>query len=321
MLTTLTTPLLDAALQTDPRLASRFHRWVNAKATLVESIATQHIWNVDFVDAKDTLSRGIDEVMRQVYAMSLSEYRRVRELNIRLDNNWDLQQRTYKAHVEFCSSCQMNQAAGRIKRLAKFMDLANVPHYVEVLKEVVLLHEAVQAVKPFIEKGRKPSETAVEIDLTHTGECPICCRTQKLTANRKMVHHGFEISGGSGHYYGYRRGSCFGVGYPPSELSCEANIAYIPVLERALAETRKHLAMLNGNEYESHSVTGHWREGIRMVPRTVEYARGTKEYAKVNESMIREAESHIRGYEEAIEAQKHLVSVWKPRPLYDDRHA
>jgi hypothetical protein len=317
------TPLLDAAIQsTDEKLQKRHPRsprWVNAKADIVEGIQNKMIWNVDFVSAKENLSRGIDAVVNQIFDAALPEYWRISELDITVEGNYELQERMYKAHKEFSLSCQMNQAAGRIKRLEKFMDFKDVPHYVEVLKEVVLLHEACQAAKPFIKKGRKPAENSVPFDFTNTGQCAICGKIQKMTGNKKMVHHGFEISGGTGHYYGFRAGSCFGVGYEPRELSCTANLAYIPVLEKNLADAEVAVARLRNNEPEMHVAIKQRREGFRMVDYKVEYPRGTPEYARLNESAINQVQFEIRGLEQAIMPQKHNVSIWERKPLYDEK--
>jgi hypothetical protein len=310
---TINTPLLDAAIQTHPKYAPRFDRFVNAKADLIEGVEKKHIWNVDFVDAKDRLSRAIDAACDMAFEASLPEFWRVRDLSSASPKEWDLKERTLEAHEEFHSTCQMNQAAGRIKRLSKFMDLPNVAEYVALLKEVVLLHELVQAAKPFIEKGRKPSENPVEADITNTGHCAICGNRQKMTANQKMVHHGFQISGGTGHYFGYRLGSCFGVGYAPVELSCEANVAYIPALQNFLEQTIATIDSLEKKTAPSHSETRQKREGYRYVSFTVEHLKGTPEYASINRSKILQQQSLVRQIEGDIERQRHNVKVWKPR--------
>jgi hypothetical protein len=313
------TPLLDAAIQTNPKWAPRYDRWINAKADIVEGIQNQMIWNVDFVSAKENLSRGIDAVVSKIFDASLPDYWRIRELDVTEKGNYELQERMYKVHDEFSLSCQMNQAAGRIKRLEKFMDFKDVPYYVEVLKEVVLLHEACNIVKPFVKKGRKPAENSVPFDFTNTGQCAICGKIQKMTGNKKMVHHGFEISGGTGHYYGFRSGSCFGVGYEPRELSCTANLAYIPVLEKNLVSAQAQLARLQNNELDTHVAIRQRREGHRMVDYKVEYQRGTPEYTSINQNAINQAQFEIRGLDQEIMLQKHNVSIWERKPLYDEK--
>jgi hypothetical protein len=318
---TINTPLLETAIDAtpNPKWGTRLDRFVNAKADLIDGVEKKHIWNVDFVAAKDNLSRGIDSVMDNIYDASLPEFWRVCDIkDLNRNHNWTLQQRTFEAHEEFGMSCQMNQAAGRIKRLSKFMDLKNVPEYVAVLKEVVLLHELVQAAKPFIEKGRKPAENPTPVDLTNTAECAICAKTFKMTGEQKMVHHGFEISGGTGHYFGFRRGSCLGTGRTPYELSCEANKEYIPVLQNHLTNTQEYLLKLVAEEFEIHIEIRQKLEGHRFVAESIEHKRGTRQYKSLKEKNIRQAEAEIREIESMIVWHEHKIKVWKRKPLFGE---
>jgi hypothetical protein len=316
MTKTINTPLLDAAIEAastpNPKWGSRYERFVNAKADLVEGVEKKHIWNVDFVAAKDNLSRGIDDVVHKIFDDALPEFWRIRDLSILIGKNYDLRERTFKAHEEFGLSCQMNQAAGRIKRLSKFMDLKHVPEYVGVLKEVVALHELVQAAKPFIEKGRKPAENPTPVDITNTGHCAICGNRQKMNAGQKMVHHGFQIT-----YMGQplhrRMGSCFGVGYQPSEISCEANIAYIPVLEKNIARNNNLLAELRADKFDTHVEKRTKLEGFRMVEYLVSHKRGTREYTNLRDTMIRRTEWENEGLASNIEIHQAVIKNWKPK--------
>lgn len=311
--TMINTPLLDAALETKAlKYAPRFDRWVNAKADLVEGLAKKHIWNVDFVAAKERISSGVDAVMHMIFDESLEEFWRVRDMNVSETKDWEYQQRVFKAHEDYSTSCQLNQAAGRIKRLSKVSDVKGVKDYIEVLKEVVLLHEAAQALKPFIEKGRKPAENPTPVDITNTAHCAICGHRQKMNAAQGMVHHGFRIT-----YMGQplhqRMGSCFGVGYKPSELSCEANVAYIPFLEQQKTKTLELIAELRADKFDNHVEKRTKREGFRMVEYVVNHKRGTSEYAKLRDNLISRAEWEVKGYEQNIEHHQEIVKNWKPK--------
>lgn len=80
------------------------------------------------------------------------------------------------------------------------------------------------------------------------GVCPVCERLQKLSWNRKskdghptMVLHGYERPG-----YGYIVGDCFGVGYPPWELSPEGAEAWLKELRVFLKSAKNVLVTAKG---------------------------------------------------------------------------
>lgn len=75
------------------------------------------------------------------------------------------------------------------------------------------------------------------------GSCPFCERHQKLNPKRAhsghptMVLHGYQRPG-----YGYAVGKCFGVGYPPYELSAAGCEAAVTALEKMITNQKANLA-------------------------------------------------------------------------------
>ncbi len=91
--------------------------------------------------------------------------------------------------------------------------------------------------KKYVVKGRKPSDDPTKTPartIDHTGTCPACGRNIKLESGA-MVAHGYEISGG------WRNGSCFGVGYPPIEVSDEGVKALLAFCEKRVASLTKSI--------------------------------------------------------------------------------
>lgn len=73
----------------------------------------------------------------------------------------------------------------------------------------------------------------------YLGCCQICEAEQKLTADRKMVHHGYQRPG-----HGSIVGDCYGVGELPYELSRDLLPTYQVGLENALRGKREYQARL-----------------------------------------------------------------------------
>lgn len=98
------------------------------------------------------------------------------------------------------------------------------------------------------------------------GSCAICQRLQKLERKRTksglptMVHHGYRRPG-----VGYILGDCFGVGYPPYELSAEACVDAVAMLVKQIASQKEAINSIKSRtelktwiayapQYRSHMV-------------------------------------------------------------------
>ncbi len=83
----------------------------------------------------------------------------------------------------------------------------------------------------------------------NVGSCPICDRLQKLEKKRTrsghpvMVHHGYKRPG-----TGYIYGDCFGVGYPPYELSAEGCEAYLVQLAEWIKRQKERVANIKARQ-------------------------------------------------------------------------
>jgi hypothetical protein len=299
------TPKMDAILdKVDPR---RVNRFADAKKTIEEGLAAKHIWNVDYEDAKGVISSAWERVdgPAHEYLTKLYYHDNPNRYRSWLDND-----PRYNMGLT-----QLLNTPGFLNRLKSVKNAPELKDYLEVLSEVAELASQIKAVKPFIEKGRKPSLNPPVIDLTGTGHCAVCNGLFKIDGAAKMVHHGFQISGGTGHYFGQRLGSCFGVGYKPYELSSEGCVAYEAHLQKVLANTKDNLAQLQSDDLENLQETVQKRVEGRYVPESVTRVKGTPEFDRLRERYIHQTEYQISGLEQNIEIMNAMITNWKLKPL------
>ena len=270
---------------------------------LNSGLENKKIWNVEINDAKSTLSNGIDLALDVIFQ---------RWLDSRSAN------RQYEEWTnDFSMFCSFNQAAGRIKRLTKSAPKTQVVQdYLVALQEVVTIWNLIQSLKPFVVKGRRPSENKTEeqiaADLSNTGICAICGNRQKLTVGT-MVHHGYQMS--EYNHAGYRIGECFGTRYHCYELGCEANVAFAPILKAHLKDYRQTLKTLQSGTVETLTVQRHKYEGGRQVPYNEILKKGSDEFNRELENQIDHVKANIRFTLSDIETNDSKITGWKLQPL------
>ena len=273
-------------------------------ATLDSAIAAGKIWNVDFEDLKYPVGHVVEDLLktsaiealeRQLadeeaamfeqwvkatypeYAdpdtrrggvwRSLSEaYSKTKQGKGSLSGQiYSVQQANTKVLLGYC-----RKAATLFPADARF-DVVRA-----ALAQVTPLMEKLDAVKPLIVKGRKPSETPNlnARTIEHTGTCGCCNRNIKLTEGGRIWDHGYSIEGrGHGYSSGYKvGGSCFGVGYEPIEVSPKVWQDMQAGMEQALVTLPERIARL-------------------------------------------EAKQCLRDYPESIAQLKVDIAAWTPRPL------
>ena len=313
------TPLIDAAVyNVEAHKQGYLPKGYESVRDWLESTETTN--QAGFLDFGRYLRDALDAAIQDSY----NEW-----VNLNRGQNWEIDK--VFPNDAITSFLQLNYCAGKrkkiatgIKRLKKdkfFADsvieaaIAIVNRYDAVLAEGELLQAAMTAAKSRIVKGRivDPNKVPDPADLYNTAHCAICDRRQKLKDD-VMVHHGFEISGGSGRYYGCRVGSCFGVGYKPYEFGCDANIAYKPILEAALEQTEKGLAHLNSGEITQLTRPSRWRNDPEVIfHRDVEDEK--YEFKRMLEHAIYQTEREVEHLKEAVRRQTEKIEKWVLRPL------
>lgn len=141
----------------------------------------------------------------------------------------------------------------------------------------------------------------------YLGTCPVCGGEQKLHRDR-MVHHGYRRPG-----YGQIVGDCFGVGYPPYELSPEGTRAYLVEVERALRDNFRALRALQERPPLDRHVNWMSRyEAPQYEHLTV--ADGAR-YERELEQRIQKTQHAIEELEREASRCEQLIANWQPRPV------
>jgi len=300
---------IPAALK--PVYVERFHA---ALAVLELGVKEHHIWNVDFVNAKDSICCCIEQAITVAAEPFYAERRA--DLNNR---TWDSSDPRYdiSGYMSYISAPKL------LRNLEKKNGFANpiILGYMEYLREIVKIGGLIKEVKHYIEKGRKPNITnktpeEIAAEIANTGICAICQNRQKLTAEQQMVHHGYQMS--EYNHSGYRIGKCFGCAFLPYEFSCEGNKQWLAsVLQPQMKANQKSLRDLRASTMLTLDRTRNKYEGGKRASVIETFAKGTPEYEEIREGNIYRTESDIRLLKIDIKMHEELVEKWVLRPLMD----
>lgn len=161
--------------------------------------------------------------------------------------------------------------------------------------------EHVQSVPP-------PSDSR---NVENVGTCSVCFNTQKLRVVRGqklLALHGYERPG-----IGFIQGRCFGVDYPPYELSCEGTKAYLARIPDFIASTREGIKSLLARPEILWGVRfdGSTEELRRDAPTK----RGVAVYERELKAQISRQQANLRGLEGEQKRLTKAVRDWKPRLL------
>jgi hypothetical protein len=306
---TFDTPTIDAQiaqLQNGDRRAAQFQQ---AKDILTSALAAGSIYNVDFKDAKESISRVTSNVLSSLYRAYCDNHR-----DLRSTLTADVYSEVYDA---VNMSVQINYAAGLAKRTEKLVKqgITAVAPFLGVYREVAQFAEAINELKGHVVMGRKPLENPKPVDMSNTGTCAICQHTQKLTGNVSLVAHGYTISDGHGNYFGFQNGKCFGVGYSPYETSCHANYNYVAALNGKVASTEKRIASLKAGEIPELDRMETRRERGRKITELKTYRVGDDIFPDLLGHELASAHYMLDAFRCEIERQELLIKVWAAKPL------
>jgi hypothetical protein len=267
---------------------------------LNDAIAAGTIWNTDYTEVKDGLTRAFDGDCEQIKKVLLNsgDGSGTRTANKQYPGievlYWMLPFGLHQATKMFRDFPKMKSA---------------IPAEVKASMDELIafwspIHTALyKTAKPMIVKGRKPSETANEDarTLENTGTCPVCNGNFKREANGTMVKHGYKVEGREFH------GSCFGVGFQPFEVEPTGAVKYLGALGGALVREEASLVSLQTNP--PATVRDRTRMGSPVV------AKGEPRYDWAISNMIRERESMIRQIRSDIAYYGERIENWAPATL------
>ena len=174
-------PHLKAFMDTQP--VQRQERFRVALEAFDSAVVNRQMWNVDYVDHKYRLNQIAEDAIE-----SAAEGFRAPRRGVNSGNypQWDSGDPRWNAIY----APQFSNTPGAAKKLQKYRGKEGVgfDEYVDMLDDVAKVALLVKSVKPFIQKGRKPSEHPVEVEYTNPGICPICGKRQKLNKDRLVAH-------------------------------------------------------------------------------------------------------------------------------------
>lgn len=207
--------------------------------------------------------------------------------------------------------------------LGSFWTWAKSTNFVEAVKSL-----ANAVVKPPTEREEAIQRIGT---LDHTGHCPVCGRIQKLYGITKgrpvMYDHGYQFAEGF-----WKQGSCFGVGYPPFEISPAGALARATNLDSQAAYARKQLTeVLSGTIvlFNLEPELDEQGRKIRVGPvgnrqdkmKTVEYLPGSIGYAELQQKRAADLSQAIPRIEAAAAEMRARARSWKRVPTYDEEKA
>jgi hypothetical protein len=284
---------------------NKTERFETAIQHLEDGLSQRHIWNVDYEDAKFALTR----ISEHAFDSSSEDYRN----HIRGNRpSWEVNDPRWMVvyHPHFSNT------PGAYKKLVKFraVEGPDFDRFITMVGEVAQVADLMKSVKPFIEKGRKPSENPKVIDLSNTGICSVCGGRYKLTLDGKVVDHGFTLP----RNWGGRSGICFGAKHTAWELSSEGAEAYKEYMEKILIETEELLHQLETGGVPSLS------ENVKIRLGFGKYKTEVREYHKENDptnynrvltKSKASAAQTISNLTQDIAKFTKRIAGWKPQPL------
>jgi len=274
-------------------------RWFDdSLATLDEAIGRGSIYNVDYKESRETLSRLIEtgfDALRDAVRPTLSKAGD--------ELLWDIS--LYGVH---------NIPATRKKLERSPLDepgIARLRAFVEELSPIV---QAYTDLKPRIVMGRKPRETsapAQENPNKVVKTCPCCVRAIAVTPHALMALHGYRRPGA-----GFQTASCWGTRFPPLELSPKGLEAMIQQTEGLLTRTRSRLRRLSAQPCQINEILVQDRRNPKVsrtvTPKDADWAQVLSQRTTLLQHDADRAQRELVHLREALQA-------WAPETPVDPR--
>jgi len=196
-----------------------------------------------------------------------------------------------------------------------FIDLRDVPQLGKRSTKHIRMYDCIHWLKEEAGFGQQVLESlqmeapqkAEPRTRDNTGSCPCCFRNIKLkdaTGERlpTMVNHGYQRPG-----WGQNEGNCYGVGFPPFELSPEGTKHVVGVLQNNLQAVEAALVRFRDPNLNSLSVA-EGRTFRTITPESPDWARELKSRIEENTSRAKWLKSDIKDF-------TRLINEWKQEPL------
>ena len=170
------------------------------------------------------------------------------------------------------------------------------------------ISKALEMQTPDEEKADKAPRTR-----NNTGSCPCCFGNYKIRSKSndlpEMVLHGFKRPG-----WGEVQGRCFGVGFPPFELSPKGTKHLIEHLQEGQERREKFI-----NDLKSGKITSlHIETSTKRLQLVTPESEGPVGWAAIVKNKIRDIEFDHAQVERDLRTLTKLVNDWKLQPLPEE---
>lgn len=274
------------------RAAARATPYFDSSVRLIaKGVAEGMIRNADYKEAKDTLSRAVEQAWRAQTSgfFARGEYEKRPQAS---ELYWDV------------SMLGLYMVSSTSKKLAAYKGPADpaIDAMRAVLSEAQPLADAVASLKDKVVKGRTPRAQPVPVNPDKViGTCGVCFRHIAVTERGVMALHGYRRPG-----HGTQTASCQGTRFRPLEVSDEGLRWLIGAYEKERIHALDQLARLDKG----------WRPDRLLVKRErglgVEWIEPTDaRWDREIRLMRAEAESTASSADRVLPGLRKKLAEWK----------
>ncbi len=277
-------------------------------AAIDAALANKQVWNAEYTEMKYWFAKQLGDAEKQAQNVYLS-LPRLSDYGGRVGGKTleDL----YYANIQSNTFPKLKRTIDAAARVAVAEnELAVVAAYIILYETFDPLAAKLNQLKQYIVKGRKPSDAPRLTDprtIDNTGTCPVCGRNIKLEGGA-MVAHGYQMSGYN--HSGFRSGNCFGVGYPPIEVSDKGVRAFRAMAISQLERTENALAKLP-------NMTELYLPSHRVTKTRNKTTRGDSDFDQVVKAESQRMKSEISALKSEIRHCDEVIENWYPKALPD----
>jgi hypothetical protein len=261
-------------------------RWLDV---LAEGDAKGQIRFVAYNDAREAISRAVEKAWRGVIDPYVN------------DGRWESLPRNVHDVQQETRVYGIHHISAAVKRLTSTkLSHPLIDNMRALATELLPLNQAISELKTKIVKGRAPgtgpSKPGNPNKVVKT--CACCFRSIAISEG-KMVHHGYQRPGG-----GRQTESCWGIRFPPLEVSSEGLVWILDVFEKQLADA--DTAWADRNDMISVTYLNIMRTALVTITRDM------PEWEQTYQRWLRDLEHDRFVLQHKVKEAKERLAIWKP---------